>query len=199
MSAFAHPSVIKLAQLPMARRERRPMSMPGFVALEDGRTAEFLLLDLSYEGCGIEIPVEVKSGEKIKLSVMQRGAIEAEVRWYSKGKAGLVFHAEAADAKEHRPRNFERLALTAEVSLRRLGSGNYRVGIADLSSHGCKVELVERPSVGEHVLIKFGGLEVLEAEVCWVEGHSAGLRFEKPIHPAVFDLLYARLAGGGGN
>lgn len=196
MNASAHPSVVKLARSAIARRERRPMSMRGFVALEDGTTAEFILLDLSYEGCGIEIPVEVKPGEKVKISVLNRGAIEAEVRWYAKGKAGLVFIAEAVETREHRPRNFERLALTADVSMRRLGGANYRVGVSDLSSHGCKVELVERPRVDEHVLVKFEGLEVLEAEVCWVEGHSGGLRFEKPIHAAVFDLLFARLAGG---
>jgi hypothetical protein len=43
------------------------------------------------------------------------------------------------------------------------------------------------------VLVKFDGLEALEAEVCWVEEFTAGLRFEKPMHPAVFDLLVERL------
>jgi hypothetical protein len=174
------------------------MSLHGHVALEDGRTAEILLLDLSYEGCGIEIPVEVKPGETIKLSVLRRGAIESEVRWYSKGKAGLVFRAEKA-AREHRPRGDARLTLTAEVSMRRLGKANFRVGVSDLSSHGCTVGFVERPAVDEPVLIKFDGLEVMEAEVCWVEGHEGGLRFEKPIHPAVFELLFARLSDGGAN
>ena len=43
--------------------------------------------------------------------------------------------------------------------------------------------------------IKFEGLEAMDAEVCWVQGFQAGLRFERPIHPAVFDLLLARLRG----
>jgi hypothetical protein len=43
------------------------------------------------------------------------------------------------------------------------------------------------------MLLKLAGLEVLDAETCWVEGYVAGLRFEKPIHPAVFDLLLHRL------
>ena len=79
------------------------------------------------------------------------------------------------------------------MSLRRLGQNNYRVRVNDLSPEGCKVELVERPRVGEHVLIRFDGLESLDAEVCWVEGFVAGLRFEKPIHVSVFDLLLERL------
>jgi hypothetical protein len=43
------------------------------------------------------------------------------------------------------------------------------------------------------MLLKFDGLEAIEAEVCWVEGFVAGLQFDKPIHPAVFDLLLHRL------
>ena len=49
------------------------------------------------------------------------------------------------------------------------------------------------PRVGERMLIKLEGLEVLDSEVCWVHGFVAGLRFERPIHPAVFDLLVQRL------
>jgi hypothetical protein len=54
--------------------------------------------------------------------------------------------------------------------------------------------LVERPSEGERVLIRFEGLEALEAEVCWVEGFTAGVKFERPMHPAVFELLIERLS-----
>ncbi len=79
------------------------------------------------------------------------------------------------------------------MSLRRLGQNNYRVAVKDLSVEGCKVELVERPRIGEHVLIKFDGLEALGAEVCWVEGFVAGLRFENAIHSSVFNLLLQRL------
>ena len=48
-------------------------------------------------------------------------------------------------------------------------------------------------AAGERVLIKFEGLEVLDAEVCWVDGYTAGLRFERSMHPAVFELLVERL------
>ena len=138
-------------------------------------------------------PVELEAGEAIKLSVLCRGAIDAHVRWYKDGRAGLVFAPEKAKEKKHWPRRSERTALTADVSLRRLGQNNYSVRVNDMSPEGCKVELVERPRIGEHLLIKFDGLEVLEGEVCWIEGYVAGLRFEKGIHPAVFDLLVQRI------
>lgn len=187
-----------LVQAPVARRERRPVSMRGHAVLPDGTTTEVLLLDLSYEGCGAEIPAELKAGDTILLSVLGRGAIKADVRWYAAGKAGLVFQVEEPDTSQQRPRINERVPLMAEVSIRRLGKANYRVTVYDLSLDGCRVEFVEAPRTGEHVLIRFEGLEILEAEVCWVEAYRGGLRFEKSIHPAVFDMLVARLAGEGG-
>jgi hypothetical protein len=53
--------------------------------------------------------------------------------------------------------------------------------------------MIERPLVGERAVVRFAGIEPLEAEVRWVEGPNAGLRFERSFHPAVFDLLLARL------
>jgi hypothetical protein len=193
MGAEPNPAAMKLDTNPVARRERRPVSLRALAIRKDNSTAEILLLDLSYEGCGIETPVQFEAGEAIKLSVLQRGAIDAHVRWCSDGRAGLVFTAEKEGQKRQSPRRSERTSLSADVSLRRLGQNSYRVKVNDLSPDGCKVELVERPRIGEHLLIKFEGLEILDAEVCWLENYVAGLRFEKPIHPAVFDLLLQRL------
>jgi len=47
--------------------------MSGFAVLPGGLTHEILLLDLSYEGCGIETPVPLEAGQKIKISVLRRG------------------------------------------------------------------------------------------------------------------------------
>lgn len=183
----------KLTTEPIERRERRPVAMRGFVALQHGVTSEILVVDLSYEGCGIEIPVELSAGQAVKLSVLRRGAVGAHVRWYRDGKAGLVFDSLPEAERQQVPRKAKRIDVGAEVSLRRLGQLNYRTRVTDLSPAGCKVELVERPRIGEHVMLKFDGLEVLDSEVCWIEGFVAGLRFEKSFHPAVFDLLLERL------
>lgn len=176
------------------RGERRPVAMRGFVALSDGQTAEILVLDLSYEGCGIETPVELLPGQSITLAVLNRGAIQAEVKWYRQGKAGLVFESETEAQVNHRERKGPRVYLHAEVKMRRLGRANYRVRLFDLSPHGCKLERIGRPMFGEHVLVRFEGIEALQGEVCWVEAECVGLRFTYPIHPAVFDLLVQRLS-----
>jgi hypothetical protein len=181
--------------VPVDRSERRPVALRGYVIAADGEHHEIKLLDLSYEGCGVETSIELKPGATVKLSVLRLGGIEAEVRWYQDGKAGLVFAPLEAEVKKHWPRRSERLSLAAEVRLRRIGKATFRVNVNDVSPEGCRVQLVERPAEGEHVLVKFAGLEVLESRVCWVDGFTAGLKFDKPIHPAVFDLLVARLQG----
>jgi hypothetical protein len=152
-----------------------------------------MVLDLSDEGCGVESPTALTPGEPLKLSVLRRGATACEVPWYAHGKAGLIFEPAAESEEQQQPRKTDRIAIEAEVAMRRIGNCNYRVRLFDASPDGCKVKLVERPRIGEHVLVKMPGLETLEAEVCWVEGFTAGLRFGKPIHPAVFDLLVERL------
>jgi hypothetical protein len=195
MDAARGPSFSDDDNAPVDRSERRPVCLRGYVMFADGSTHEIYLLDLSYEGCGVESAAPLAPGQALKLSVLNRGAIDAVVRWVQGGKAGLAFTPPESEAKKHWPRRSDRVSLTGDVTLRRIGKSNFRVTVNDASPHGCKVELVERPSVDERVLVKFDGLEVLEAEVCWVDGHTAGLRYERPMHPAVFDLLVARLAG----
>lgn len=92
-------------------------------------------------------------------------------------------------AGPHEPRGSSRQPLDAEVRLRRAGSPGYRVRVFDASPQGCKIEFVERPAIGERVWVKFNGLEGLAATVRWVKGHTGGVRFEHPLHEAVFQRL----------
>jgi hypothetical protein len=193
MGIAGGPAFSEFDKAPAERLERRPVRMRGYIIMGDRTHHEIHLLDLSYEGCGIETAAELEPGQAVKLSILQRGAIDAVVRWCRGDKAGLAFVPPAAEAKKHWPRRSQRVALSAEVTLRRLGYASFSVTVTDASPDGCKVELVERPAEGERVLVKFDGLEPLESEVCWVEGFTAGLKFARPMHPAVFDLLVERL------
>jgi hypothetical protein len=178
------------------RRERRQVSMRGHVLRDGGISHVIELTDLNYGGCGIETPVELKPGEAVKLSVLGRGSIPAEVRWCNDGKAGLDFEPSEKASRKKVERRASRTAVPGEIGLRAVGRSSYRVRVLDLSTDGCKVELVERPSVGDKMMVKFDGLETLDADVCWVEGHEAGLMFENRMHPAVLDLLLRRLGVG---
>lgn len=175
------------------RVPRRAVSLGGYAIRAGGSTVDIGLLDLTYDGCGIETPVELQPGELLKLSVIGRGLIDAEVRWYKGGKAGLRFETDEPKAAAKVPRRSDRAGTSAEVRIRRIGQANYNVRMFDLSPEGCRIEVVERPRVGEQLMIKFDGLEVIQSEVCWIEDFIAGLKFERPLHPAVFDLLLTRL------
>ena len=83
----------------------------------------------------------------------------------------------------------ERVAVNAEVALRRSAQLNYRVRAYGASPYGGKLEFVERPDLDERVWVKFDGLEAMEGLVIWVESFAAGIEFVRPIHPAVFDTL----------
>jgi hypothetical protein len=92
------------------------------------------------------------------------------------------------------PRRSARVVLDVEVVLkRRVGKDAFRVSVQDLSQHGCKLELVDPPAVEEHVWVRIEGLEPLQARICWVEGFTLGVEFQKDLHPAVFDHLVSKL------
>ena len=114
MSKPMHPPDADPSPAFIERRERRPVRMSGHIALEDGTTAEAVLVDLSYEGCSIETPAPLSVNQPVTLSVLGRGAIEALVRWVSDGKAGLYFKALAAQRQQQR-RVAERISVSAEV------------------------------------------------------------------------------------
>lgn len=91
------------------------------------------------------------------------------------------------------PRRHQRLCVDGEVTMRRAGKLSFRVRIYDMSPDGCRAEFVDRPEIAEQLWIKFDGMEALEARVRWIAGSRAGLKFARPIHPAVFDLLVAKI------
>lgn len=89
----------------------------------------------------------------------------------------------------HSPRRGDRVAVSAEVNIRRSGFHGFRVQIFDLSPEGCRMEFVEIPAVGERVWVKFQDLAPLEATVRWVDGHYGGVQFERPIYEPIFRRL----------
>jgi hypothetical protein len=91
------------------------------------------------------------------------------------------------------PRKSARVPISAMVKLRRRGHHNFTVQVYDLSPEGCKLEFQDRPELDETVWVKFEGLELLQATVCWIEELRVGVEFQRPIHSAVFDHIVARL------
>ena len=46
-------------------------------------------------------------------------------------------------------------------------------------------------------MVKFNSIEALDSKVMWVDDFIAGVKFNHPVHPAVFDLLLSRLSTRG--
>jgi hypothetical protein len=187
------PSEGEASQSNRGREHRRTVTLPAHIICENGEITSADVLDLSYDGCCVETPVELREGSTVKLSVVALGTNDAQVRWYADGKAGLSFAIDSQWEREIKPRKTARIELCADLSLRRVGRQTYRAHVFDISPDGCKVEFVERPRLDELVWVKFESLEAVEAAVCWVDGFYGGLKFLRPIYPAVFDLLLARL------
>lgn len=177
------------------REQRRTVTLSAHILCENGEITSADVLDLSYDGCCVETPLELREGSTVKLSVAGLGANDAQVRWSADGKAGLSFAIHSAWEREIKPRKAERIELSADLSLRRVGRKHYRARVFDVSTDGCKVEFVERPRLEELVWVKFDFLDALEAQVCWVDGFYGGVKFLRPIYPAVYDLLLAKLQG----
>jgi hypothetical protein len=74
----------------VTRAERRPVTLRGF-ALGEGRDSDVQVADLSYAGCRIHSDDQFKAGELVELRIIKRGAVEAEIRWASEGRAGACF------------------------------------------------------------------------------------------------------------
>ena len=179
---------------PTERATRRPVEFPAHLVLGGGLVLDVRVLDLSYDGCRIDVPKALIEGDAVQLSVQGRGVTDATVRWFKDGRAGLKFAEEAeAAAREQVARSRNRRTAGIEAQLRRIGRLKYSVALRDLSPEGCMIDLVERPALDEVMQVKLPGLETLQARVRWVDDYIAGLKFEHPIHPAVFELLLQRI------
>ena len=92
-------------------------------------------------------------------------------------------------------RKAERVPLQADVDFRRTGEHRWRVNIHDISPQGCRVELPTRVVVGDTIWVTVPGIEALQGRICWTENWVAGVEFDRPLHPAVFDMVERRMRG----
>jgi len=90
-------------------------------------------------------------------------------------------------------RDCPRVAVASAISVRPIGAFNYQVKLHDLSTAGCRVEVVEAVEIGEAVIARFPQLEPLVGAIRWKDGSTAGLEFSRRMHPAVLDALVNRL------
>ena len=86
-------------------------------------------------------------------------------------------------------RRAPRLAISLAASLRQRSRPAFSVGLVDLSSLGCRLEVSSDLEQGAGVWLKLPGLEARYSRVAWCKGGFAGIAFEDPLHEAVIDCL----------
>ena len=75
------------------------------------------------------------------------------------------------------------------------GASGVSVRVVDLSAHGFRASTHLELPLGTDVWLRLPGLEPYHATVAWQDGQYIGCAFERPLHPAVVDMI-VRKAGG---
>ena len=86
-------------------------------------------------------------------------------------------------------RKAERTGVEIDAGLRQRGASGVTVHILDLSTHGFRASTHLDLQPGSDVWLKLPGLEALHAKVAWANTHFIGCAFERPLHPAVLQMM----------
>ena len=87
------------------------------------------------------------------------------------------------------PRRSPRLPVDMSAALRQRGASGVSVQVLDLSPHGFRAATHLQLPEGTDVWLRLPGLEPYHAKVAWTEGHHIGCAFERPLHPAVVEMI----------
>lgn len=101
-----------------------------------------------------------------------------------------------ASAPDQTARKSSRVVVDFSAGLRpRGGTAAVTVHVLDLSVDGFRVDSMLDLQIGMDVWLRLPGLEPIHAKVAWIDGYLAGCAFERPLHPAVLDMIIARTKG----
>ena len=93
-------------------------------------------------------------------------------------------------------RRSKRVAVELGAGLRARGGTGVSIEILDLSVSGFRASTHLDLEPGADVWLRLPGLEPYQATVAWAKGNYVGCKFERPLHPAVLEMIVARIQGG---
>lgn len=106
--------------------------------------------------------------------------------------SGEISTEDCFESARPKGRRAERLPVAMGAGLRQRGATGVTVRIVDLSTDGFRVATHLELAVGTDVWLRLPGLEACHARVVWAEGPSVGCAFERPLHPAVVEMIVER-------
>ena len=83
----------------------------------------------------------------------------------------------------------KRIQTEIGAGLRQRGASGVSVEVTDLSTHGFRASTHLELVKGADVWLRLPGLEPYHARVAWAKGNYIGCAFERPLHPAVLDMI----------
>jgi hypothetical protein len=92
-------------------------------------------------------------------------------------------------------RKAERVSLEMGAGLRQRGGTGVSIQIMDLSVDGFRASTHLQLAKGTDVWLRLPGLEAYQARVMWAKGNFVGCAFERPLHPAVLDMIVNKAVG----
>jgi hypothetical protein len=98
-------------------------------------------------------------------------------------------------AQDLTSRKSERVKLELGAGLRQRGGTGVAIQILDLSTDGFRATTHLQLEKGSDVWLRLPGLEPYHAKVMWSKGAFIGCAFERPLHPAVLDMVVRKGPG----
>ena len=95
-------------------------------------------------------------------------------------------------APDQMPRRASRTHVEMGAGLRQRGANGVTALILDLSTHGFRASTHLDLQPGTDVWLKLPGLEPLHSKVAWSSAHFIGCAFQRPLHPAVLQMVVER-------
>jgi hypothetical protein len=92
-------------------------------------------------------------------------------------------------------RKSKRVTLEMGAGLRQRGGTGVTIQIVDLSVDGFRASTHLQLAKGADVWLRLPGLEPYQARVMWAKGNFIGCAFERPLHPAVLDMIVTKTGG----
>ena len=100
---------------------------------------------------------------------------------------------DARPSPELTSRKSQRVALEMGAGLRQRGGTGVTIQIVDLSVDGFRASTHLNLAKGTDVWLRLPGLEPYQARVMWAKGNFVGCAFERPLHPAVLEMIVKRI------
>lgn len=101
----------------------------------------------------------------------------------------LSFDSALSPPKE---RQADRVSVAMAAALRQRGAAPISVAVLDLSTDGFQMDTHLELEIGTPVWLRLPGLESSAAKIVWRDGHRAGCKFDRPLHPAVLAMVVKR-------